>query len=389
MSVAVPTNSPQKSRSSELGGASLAAERDAARDRLQTAATARSFAEERLEAVEHSLSWRLAKPMRNTKRLTGRKGSSVLSLKPPIGPATARVPRLVRAALLMDQACVVCGTQLRIRIAPWSGECSTCGSWRSSLQPEIESPDLHEAIDAEARAAGLRELRRENNTRILGEIESLTPLEGKRLLDVGSAHGWFLVQAAERGMQAEGIEPEDAMVRVSRARGATVRHGYFPTALGAGEQVDVITFNDVLEHIPNIQATLAACAKVLSPGGVLSINIPTASGLAFRMAVWLAKLGVRSPYRRLWQFGLPSPHVHYLTAESLTLLLEREGFDVVRTLPLSSIRRDGLWSRMHMATKPSLSSALAYTALWLAAPLLSTARQSDIVLVLAQLRDDK
>src|SRR5690242_16874995 len=213
----------------------------------------------------------------------------------PLASTTARVLRLVRVSLLEDQACVVCGTQLRIRITPWSGECSTCGSWRSSLRPEIESADLHETIDPEARVAGLRELRWENNTRILDEIEVLTPLAGKRLLDVGSAHGWFLVQAAERGMQAEGVEPEDAMVQISRARGASVRQGYFPTVLDADEQVDVITFNDVLEHIPNVQATIAACAKVLSPGGVLSINIPTASGLAFRMAVWLARLGVRSP----------------------------------------------------------------------------------------------
>lgn len=125
---------------------------------------------------------------------------------------------------------------------------------------------MHEPIDHDARIAGFKELRAENNARVLDEIGALIPLEGKRLLDVGSAHGWFLAEAVRRGMIAEGIEPDEAMVEQSTALGVTVRHGYFPAAMSENERVDVISFNDVLEHIPDVDATLAACAKSLRPG---------------------------------------------------------------------------------------------------------------------------
>lgn len=267
---------------------------------------------------------------------------------------------------------------------PWSAECPACGTWRSSLEPRIESNALHAPIDPDARIAGFKELRNENNARILDEIGALTPLEGKRLLDVGSAHGWFLAEAARRGMIAEGIEPDDAMVEQSLALGVTVRPGYFPAAMSECARVDVITFNDVLEHIPDVDATLSACAKSLQPGGVLSINIPNASGLGYRIATGLARLRLAGPYRRFWQHGLPSPHVHYFTAQSLARLLERHGLHVIRTLPLSSIRRTGLWARVHTTSRPSPLSVLTFAALWLCAPILDRPSQSDIVLVLAQ-----
>jgi 2-polyprenyl-3-methyl-5-hydroxy-6-metoxy-1,4-benzoquinol methylase len=253
------------------------------------------------------------------------------------------------------------------------------------LQPRIDSSDLHAPIDPDARIRGLRQLREENNARILDELAALSPLNDKRLLDVGSAHGWFVLEAGRRGMVAEGIEPEEAMVDYARAHGATIRHGYFPTGLDEDECLDVIAFNDVLEHIPDAEATIRACASSLRPGGLLSINVPTASGLAYRAATCLARLGMRRPYRRLWQFGFPSPHTHYFTPRALTLLLEREGFEISRISALPSIRREGLWARVHTASRPSPLSVLSFAALWLAAPLLASPRHSDIVLVIARL----
>lgn len=297
----------------------------------------------------------------------------------PAGPALA-TPNLE------GQSCLVCAAPVRLRVMPWSAECPACGTWCSSLKPSIESEDLHESIDTEARAIGFKELRDENNVRILDEISTLLPLKGKRLLDVGSAHGWFLEEASRRGMEAEGIEPEQAMAEHARSIGQNVRSGYFPAVMQDGEQVDVIAFNDVLEHIPDVNATLAACAGSLRTDGVLSINIPSASGLGYRIATGLARLGVKGPYRRFWQEGLPSPHIHYFTPASIGRLLEHHGFKVCRTLPLSSIQRTGLWARVHTTSKPSPLSILNFMALWLGAPILDRPSHSDIVLVIAQPR---
>jgi 2-polyprenyl-3-methyl-5-hydroxy-6-metoxy-1,4-benzoquinol methylase len=285
---------------------------------------------------------------------------------------------------LNGQPCVACGAPIRVRVAKWSAECPGCGTWRSSLAPAINSAELHEPIDQAGRIAGFKVLRDQNNARILDEMAAETPLRGKRLFDVGSAHGWFVEAAARRGMRAEGIEPELEMIDHARARGLTVRPGYFPAAISQEERADVISFNDVLEHIPDVDAALDACMHTLNPGGLLSVNIPSASGLAYRIATMLARVGLRGPYFRLWQHGLPSPHIHYFTPAALRRVIERHGFAVVRQRPLGSIRRQGLWARVHTVSRPTASSVVAFLALWAAAPILNRPRHADLVLLVAR-----
>jgi 2-polyprenyl-3-methyl-5-hydroxy-6-metoxy-1,4-benzoquinol methylase len=288
---------------------------------------------------------------------------------------------------LTGQPCIVCGSPIRARIMRWSAQCSVCGTWRSSLRPAIDSAALHAPIDRNGRIAGFKALRDENNACILDEIAKLVAIRDKRLLDVGSAHGWFVGAASRRGLQAEGMEPEAEMVDHARAQGLKVRPGYFPSALGDGELVDIISFNDVLEHIPDVEDALEACARALPIGGVLSVNIPSAGGLAYHIASMLARVGFRGPYRRLWQHGLPSPHIHYFTPAALQRIIERHGFAVVRQRPLSSIRRDGLWARTHTVSRPTPSSVIVFLALWVAAPLFDQPRHADVILLLASRAD--
>lgn len=289
-----------------------------------------------------------------------------------------------RRSGLNGQPCIACRTPIRVRITEWSAECPKCGTWRSSLMPGIDSEDLHERIDGSRRVAGLKALRNENNAKILDEMAAEIQLEGRRLFDVGSAHGWFVEAAARRGVHAEGIEPETEMVDYARSRGISVRPGYFPSAVHEGERADVISFNDVLEHIPDVDATLDACAHILPPGGLLSVNIPSASGLAYRVATLLARVGIRGPYLRLWQHGLPSPHIHYFTPAALQRVIERHGFIVVQRRALSSIRRLGLWERVHTVSRPTVSSVITFLALWAASPILDRPGNTDVVLLLAR-----
>lgn len=289
---------------------------------------------------------------------------------------------------LAGRPCVVCGAPLRIAIVEWAARCPQCGTWASTLELAINEQTAHVTsateIDTEARVAGLEQLRRENFRQILDRIEAVVPLAGARLLDIGSAHGWFLEEAAARGAQATGIEPEEDVAAGPLARGLDVRSGYFPEAIEASETFDVVTFNDVLEHIPDVRGTLDACARVLRPGGVLSVNIPSADGLGYRVAGGAARVGVRGPFERFWQHGLPSPHRHYFTRASLARLVADSGFEVEEVDALAAISRRGLWDRVHTFRRASPASIASFAALWAAAPVLNRPRNSDIVLLLAR-----
>lgn len=288
---------------------------------------------------------------------------------------------------LLDAPCGACAGTVEPWRVSWVGRCGRCGSWRSVLEPAIESERLQDRIDTEARHTGLKDLRDRNNARILDEIERLRPLADARVLDVGSAHGWFLQAAGARGATTEGIEPEAGLAEISRASGCSVRVGYFPDVLAGDEQFDVIAFNDVLEHIPDADAAVAACREHLRPGGVLSVNIPSASGLGYRAAKALARIGVLGPFKRFWQFGLPSPHMHYFVPSALTAMIERHGLSTRLVKPLTAVERAGLWERIHADRRPSPVTVIGFAGLWLGIPVLNRPRNSDIMLVLAQRGD--
>lgn len=96
---------------------------------------------------------------------------------------------------------------------------------------------------------GLQALRRYNYERMFDSIEPLKPLKGAQILEVGSARGWFLAAAKQRGASARGVEPEAANANLARAAGHQVDIGYFPDDLTAGGHHDIIVFNDVFERV--------------------------------------------------------------------------------------------------------------------------------------------
>ena len=200
---------------------------------------------------------------------------------------------------------------------------------------------------------------------------------GSRLLDVGSAHGWFLEAASECGLKAQGVEPDEAVAADSVVQ--DVRVGFFPDVLEPDEQFDAITYNDVFEHLPDVDSTMQASVDHLAPGGLLSVNIPNSRGLFYRIAVLCHRVGVPAAFRRLWQVGLPSPHLWYFDSDGLGALGEKKGLELVATLPLDSVRRQGLWQRAHADRSPSPSSVLGVVGVWLLAPLFNRPRTSDIM----------
>lgn len=244
--------------------------------------------------------------------------------------------------------CIVCGQAQTVGLMPWHATCHACGYESAALEGTINAVPAGAPVDEAAREAGLKALRQENFRDIVAIARRFAKPGARRLLDVGCAHGWFL-DIARDGFDVLGIEPDEKVGQRTAARGLPVRQGYFPEALAPGESFDVIVFNDVIEHIPDIHGALDACHERLSPDGLLILNLPNSAGFFYRLSKLFARLVWRSPFDRLWQKGLPSPHVHYFAPENLARLVGSHGFIQLHSQELPSLRTKGLLNRMRCA----------------------------------------
>jgi SAM-dependent methyltransferase len=233
---------------------------------------------------------------------------------------------------------------MRAGLQEWHWGCTRCGYEKTNLQPTINAQESQAAIDEAARAQALSSLRLENFKELLSEIEACQP-PGPKLLDVGCAHGWFL-DLASKTFDVLGVEPDHRVGLEAAKPGRPIRLGYFPDALQPDEKFDVIVFNDVLEHIPDLEAVLAECQHRLNAKGLLVLNLPSSRGVFYRLARLLNRFGLPGPFERMWQVGLPSPHVHYFHLENLATLLKRKGFLVKKTGRLASVHLKGLYTRL-------------------------------------------
>ena len=280
---------------------------------------------------------------------------------------------------MSTKLCCVCNHDMSSSsLAEWCHQCPECKTWASNLPVAVN--DTHNALDEVLRERALSHLRESNNRQILARLSALGVQPGMTLLDVGCAHGWFLETAAQFGLQTEGIEPDSAVAAQAGSTGRPIRGGFFPDVLSAEERFDVISFNDVLEHIPNVWGAISACSRHLRPGGFLSINIPSSQGLVFRLAVALRYRGlVKTLFERLWQVGLPSPHLWYFDAAGLTRLCQDQGFELILSDVLPSVSRSGLWERAHFDRRPSPLTVSGVAVAAASAPILNSRFASDIM----------
>lgn len=210
------------------------------------------------------------------------------------------------------------------------------------------------------------------------------PLGNQHLCDVGCAYGWFLEAATQRGMEAVGIEPEESVALQGIAEGHTIKIGYFPDCLEDSARYDIMSFNDSLEHLPNLPAIFQACYHHLNPGDKLIINIPNSQGIFFKIAKKLAQIGYTNPWDRLWQKQYPFPHLIYVNPQNLEHYVTPYGFKLLQSQTLETIQIKGLWQRLRMDKSSGwLMSAILYVALVIIYPLIHKC-PSDILLQIYQ-----
>jgi glycosyltransferase involved in cell wall biosynthesis/2-polyprenyl-3-methyl-5-hydroxy-6-metoxy-1,4-benzoquinol methylase len=106
-----------------------------------------------------------------------------------------------------------------------------------------------------------------------------------RLVEVGPAIGGFLAVAQQAGYDVEAIEMDEACCRflTGELGVPTVRSDDPAQALAAGRPSDVIALWQVIEHLPDPVAVIAAAARALAPGGVLALAAPNPDAFQLRV----------------------------------------------------------------------------------------------------------
>lgn len=252
-------------------------------------------------------------------------------------------------ALSGPSHCENCGSILRQRQFEWLFECETCSLLVSTLEP-YKDPDAVSGYAADDHSTAFGTLREENAEITLAMLSGLAGAAGRDMLEVGSAQGFFLKAAEQRGFTCTGIEPNRQLRQSTSNSGLNVMEGFFPEALPEQKTFDHIVFNDVIEHIPDIGNTLACCHRHLGVGGVLTINVPMRKGIFYAIGDIGMMFGWKKPLERLWQVGTMSPHLYYFNERNLADLATRAGFEFVTSKRLKTITLTGLWQRLRVTS---------------------------------------
>ena len=99
-------------------------------------------------------------------------------------------------------------------------------------------------------------------------------LTGKQVLDVGCGGGILSEGMAARGASVTGIDLGEAPLQVARLHllesGLEVNYERIPVERLAEERpqaFDLVTCMEMLEHVPDPESVVQACARLLKPGG--------------------------------------------------------------------------------------------------------------------------
>jgi len=136
------------------------------------------------------------------------------------------------------------------------------------------------------------------------------------VLDIGCGGGRFLSFCQAKGWKAIGVEPSQEAAVYARRRGLDVHSQTWPVLDIADESVEVVTFINVLDHLPDPFGALREAARVLKPGGLLYIRVVNAP-----LHAWVK--------RSLASVGLDQVavlHLYGFGRRSLSRLLPRFGF---------------------------------------------------------------
>ncbi len=126
----------------------------------------------------------------------------------------------------------------------------------------------------------------------LNWIDKLIPLNKLRVLDVGCGGGILAESMFFKGAEVTGIDLGEKALNVAKLHqlesGAQVDYQLIAVEALANlqpESYDVVTCMEMLEHVPDPSAIIAACARLVKPGGSVFLSTINRNPKSYILAV--------------------------------------------------------------------------------------------------------
>ncbi len=124
-------------------------------------------------------------------------------------------------------------------------------------------------------------------------IQSVAPIEGRKILDIGCGGGILADAMARRGAHVLGIDLADKALKVAQlhaleAGTQQIKYRMVSAEALAAEEpeaFDLVTCMEMLEHVPDPGSVVKACAKLVKPGGTVFFSTIKRSAKAFGVAI--------------------------------------------------------------------------------------------------------
>ena len=193
--------------------------------------------------------------------------------------------------------------------------CPACGAgFLERLAPPDYEMDVAEMVDYYVEQGAGIDL-------IVAPLHRLPPGTVRRCLEIGCSAGFALDFGRYAfGWEVLGVDPSPLATAGAEALGLPIRRAYFGADLDLGPELfDLAICSEVLEHIAEPHALLAAIADCLSPDGILVLSTPN-----------LALIGPEAEEETLSRALSPGFHLVLYDRQALVRILEGAGFAAVR-----------------------------------------------------------
>ncbi|MGQ0457391.1 MAG: bifunctional 2-polyprenyl-6-hydroxyphenol methylase/3-demethylubiquinol 3-O-methyltransferase UbiG [Hyphomicrobium sp.] len=106
------------------------------------------------------------------------------------------------------------------------------------------------------------------------DAASLKPLKGLAALDIGCGGGLVSEPLTRMGAAVTGIDPSERNIAIAKGhaepQGLAIdyRAVRIEDLVAKGETFDIVACLEVVEHVPDVRAFVAACTAALKPGGL-------------------------------------------------------------------------------------------------------------------------